>query len=419
MQVRRIVIHSTLVLLAVGVFVYLAWSLRALIVPLVVGALLAYAIRPLLDQVKRMGLSHGLAVSLFFVVFAALLGFLGAEVQAVWPDHVSRLELRVRLLYKLNQRYAALMELDESQTKGNTFYDRFGNDIDRFLWKIRDDLWLTAKEQELFLAARTGQAGPDHVSDQDYVYFLADTVQQEKAAKRMQELAGPGSASAVSQSPSVLGDYLARLAEILSLWIVMPITFLFFLIDQGEMRRAFLAMVPNRYFEPTVNVLADLDKTMGSYLRGVILECSLVGITYTVLLFVVGVTLKWAIIIGLLAGIVNIIPYGGSVIGLGMGLLYALLAEEVHSLLPFVTVGNLWIWVLVVAVVTRVLDDTVYQPLVLGGAMELHPFVVALGILGASLLFGLAGAVFAVPAIALAVVFFKSTMRQLRAYSII
>jgi len=178
-------------------------------------------------------------------------------------------------------------------------------------------------------------------------------------------------------------------------------------------------MVPNAYFEPTLNVLADLDRTVGSYLRGVILECSLVGVTYMVLLWVVGVPAEWAIIIGLLAGIVNIIPYGGSVIGLGMGLIYALLAEQVSPLLPFVNVGNLWLWVVAVAVVTRVLDDSVYQPMVLGGALELHPLVVALGIVGASLLFGLSGAIFAVPTIALTGVFFKSTMRELRAYSII
>jgi predicted PurR-regulated permease PerM len=128
---------------------------------------------------------------------------------------------------------------------------------------------------------------------------------------------------------------------------------------------------------------------------------------------------RWEVIIGLLAGIVNIIPYGGSVIGLGMGLVYALLADQVHSPLPFVNVENLWLWVVAVAVVTRVLDDMVFQPMVLGGALELHPLVVALGIIGASLLFGLAGAIFAVPTIALAEVFFKSTMRQLRAYAII
>jgi predicted PurR-regulated permease PerM len=168
-----------------------------------------------------------------------------------------------------------------------------------------------------------------------------------------------------------------------------------------------------------LNVLADLDQTVGSYLRGVILECSLVALAYMVLLWVVGVTAEWAIIIGLLAGVVNIIPYGGSVIGLGAGLVYALLTEQVHSLLPWVNSGNLWIWIVAVAVLTRILDDTVFQPMVLGGALELHPLVVALGIVGASLLFGLSGAIFAVPTIALAGVFFKSTMRQLRAYSII
>ena len=419
MRVRRIVIHGALTLLALSAFVYLTWSLRALIVPLVVGVLLAYAVTPLVYRMQRWGLPHGVAVSLIFVVFAAGLGLVGSQIQAVWPDHETRLELRVRALYKLNQRYQALLGLDESQTKGNTLYDRLGDDLDRFMWKVREDLWLNPKEQEAFLEARAGRVGIRHVSDQVYDYYLADAALQEKAKKRASQLTGADSAVPGVRSTSVLGHFLSRLAEILSLWIVMPITFLFFLVDQGQIRGALLAMVPNRYFEPTLNVLADLNETVGSYLRGVILECSLVGITYMVLLWVVGVTPEWAIIIGLFAGIINIIPYAGSVLGLSLGLLYALLAEQVHPLLPFVNVGNLWLWILAVAVVARILDDVVFQPMVLGSALELHPLVVALGIVGASLLFGLSGAIFAVPTIALAEVFFKSSMRQLRAYSII
>jgi len=419
MRVRRIVIHGALTLLALSAFVYLTWSLRALIVPLVVGVLLAYAVTPLVYRMQRWGLPHGVAVSLIFVVFAAGLGLVGSQIQAVWPDHETRLELRVRALYKVNQRYQALLGLDESQTKGNTLYDRLGDDLDRFMWKVREDLWLNPKEQEAFLEARAGRAGIRHVSDQVYDYYLADAALQEKAKKRASQLTGADSAVPGVRSTSVLGHFLSRLAEIISLWIVMPITFLFFLVDQGQIRKALLAMVPNRYFEPTLNVLADLNETVGSYLRGVILECSLVGITYMVLLWVVGVTPEWAIIIGLFAGIINIIPYAGSVLGLSLGLLYALLAEQVHPLLPFVNVGNLWLWILAVAVVARILDDIVFQPMVLGSALELHPLVVALGIVGASLLFGLSGAIFAVPTIALAEVFFKSSMRQLRAYSII
>jgi len=418
-RVRRIVLHSAVGLFSLSLFIYLTWALRALIVPLVVGALLAYSVKPLVEWVKRWGLTHGLAVSLIFVAFAAGLGLVGSQIQVVWPDRQTRLEFRILALYKLNQRYQSLLGLDDSQTKGNAFYDRFGDELDRYMWKIRDDLWLTANEEQAFLAARAEPSSVRRVSDQTYSYYLADAASQVKAAKRMQQIAGPGSASAISQTPSVLGEYLARLAELLSFWVVMPITFLFFLVDEGEIRRGLIGMVPNAYFEPTLNVLADLDRTVGSYLRGVILECSLVGVTYMVLLWVVGVPAEWAIIIGLLAGIVNIIPYGGSVIGLGMGLIYALLAEQVSPLLPFVNVGNLWLWVVAVAVVTRVLDDSVYQPMVLGGALELHPLVVALGIVGASLLFGLSGAIFAVPTIALTGVFFKSTMRELRAYSII
>ena len=57
--------------------------------------------------------------------------------------------------------------------------------------------------------------------------------------------------------------------------------------------------------------------------------------------------------------------------------------------------------------------------MVLGGAVELHPLLIAVGVRGASLLFGLWGALFAVPAIAVGKVFLSSTLRELKAYSII
>lgn len=416
--VRRIVIDSTLAVLGASVFLYFTWALRALIVPLAVGVLLAYVVRPLVYRIERKGLPHWLAVSLIFLVFAAVLAAVGKQIQAVWPRHETRLALRVRLLHKLNDRYRALLDLNETETKGNTIYDHLGDDLDRLMWKIRQDLWLNPREQQAFEEARAGKLGPRSVSDRDYDYYLANVAVQERAAKRAQ-LVSSSSVAAGADSTSFMGKFLAHLAEILSVWVVMPVTFLFFLVDQGEIKQAVVGMIPNRYFEPALNVLADMDETVGSYLRGVLLECSMVAVAYMVLLGVVGVNFEWAIIIGLLAGIFNIIPFGGSVIGLCLGLLYALLAEQVHSLLPFVNAGNLWAWVLVIVVITRILDDAVFQPMVLGGALEMHPLVVVLGIVGASLLFGLSGAIFAVPTIALVEVFFRSTMKQLKAYSII
>jgi predicted PurR-regulated permease PerM len=57
--------------------------------------------------------------------------------------------------------------------------------------------------------------------------------------------------------------------------------------------------------------------------------------------------------------------------------------------------------VVVVNILVKVLDDFVFQPIVLGGAVDLHPLVVILGIMGGSMMFGMAGVLLGIPAIVL------------------
>jgi len=60
--------------------------------------------------------------------------------------------------------------------------------------------------------------------------------------------------------------------------------FLFLLRDTGEIKRGLLRAAPNRLFEPALNVLADLDRALGDYMRGLFLECCLLGLTVMLLL---------------------------------------------------------------------------------------------------------------------------------------
>ena len=150
---------------------------------------------------------------------------------------------------------------------------------------------------------------------------------------------------AVAQTPELdLKRPIATLGHILSTWIIAPLIFLFLLRDTGEIKRGLLRTVPNRLFEPALTVLADLDRALGDYMRGLFLECALLGLTVTLLLVVVGVSPRWAIPIGIFAGATNVVPYLGSAVALLAGLAYALLAEEIHPLLPMVNTENIVIW---------------------------------------------------------------------------
>jgi predicted PurR-regulated permease PerM len=212
---------------------------------------------------------------------------------------------------------------------------------------------------------------------------------------------------------------LAVLAQILSTWIVAPLVFLFLLSDTGEIKRGLLSLVPNRLFEPALTVLADLDQALGDWVRGLFLECSLLGITVAVLLAIIGIPLRWSIAIGLFAGATNVVPYLGSAVALLGGLAYALLAHEIHPLLPMVTTDNLAIWVIAAVWVAELIKNAVYEPMVLGGAVKLHPLVVVIGAMGGAILFGLAGVLLAIPTICVFKVFVSSTARQLKAYGLI
>jgi predicted PurR-regulated permease PerM len=98
---------------------------------------------------------------------------------------------------------------------------------------------------------------------------------------------------------------------------------------------------------------------------------------------------------------------------------YALVAEEIHSLLPWVTADTFALWVVVAVALAELLKNILYEPLVLGGAVKLHPLVVVIGVVGGALLFGPAGMLLAIPTITVAKVLVASTARHLTAYGLI
>ena len=84
-----------------------------------------------------------------------------------------------------------------------------------------------------------------------------------------------------------------------------------------------------------------------------------------------------------------------------------------------VTVDNMIIWVLITVGIAQGLDNAVFQPIVLGSAVSLHPLVVIIGVMGGSILLGFAGMLFAIPTIVIFKVVFVTFFEQMKAYRII
>jgi predicted PurR-regulated permease PerM len=236
----------------------------------------------------------------------------------------------------------------------------------------------------------------------------------------MEPAGKPVGGSAASAPPtSLTKSEPPGLGHVLSTWIIAPLIFLFLLWDTGSIKRGLLTAVPNRLFEPALAVMADVDEALGNYVRGLFLECCALGLTVIVFITIVGVPFRWAITIGILVGASNVVPYMGFAAALLGGLAYALLAENINPLVPLVTVESFAIWVIVAVALAELLKNVVYEPIVLGGAVKLHPLVVVVSVVGAATLFGPAGMFLAIPTITVVRVLVASSARQLKAYGLV
>jgi predicted PurR-regulated permease PerM len=397
------------------------WKLKMLILPILVGALLAYLFRPLKDRFRVSWLPHELRVLCLFAGIGLALFVMGNNVRKQIPDERQELELKVRIKYKLNEKFQQITGANDKEKRHGFVSNLISKEAGPMMDQINLFLDLTTEEQELFLKYRAGHKGQPPIADRFFEYFQANqtTSVYTKPAERDPAAIQPVDGT----NPAVHGETKAQnshgLMEGLSIWILAPLIFIFLGFDNGTLRRYFLGLIPNRYFELSLTVLDELDDAVGRYLRGTLLECALVGLTLTVGFILVGMPIGIAVAIGVISGLVNAIPFLGTVIGMIIGLGYALIAEGVQPMIPGLDPNDLAIYVVILVAVTHLLDNAIFAPVVLGGAVNLHPLVIAVAILSGSLLMGMWGMLFAVPTVVVVKTAVETLFKELKAYKII
>lgn len=411
---RRKIIQIAFAVLFTGVGAWLLFRLRVLLTPILVGALLAYLFRPLKDRFQVPWMPHELRVIFLFVgIGAVLFGGVHAVRQQL-PNERQKLELKVRLKYKLNEKFQQLVT---SKQSGLSFgAGLIAKEAGPMMDQINHILDLSPEERELFLLYRKGHNGEPPIADRFFDYFQAN---QTTSAYTPIEKEPGGPSGGTQVHGAKLAAEKSGLMEEVSIWILAPVIFIFLGFDNGQMRRYFIGLVPNTYFELSMTVLDELDEAIGKYLRGTLLECLLVGLTLAIGFVLLGIPLSVALAIGVISGLANAIPFLGTVIGLVIGIGYALIAESPSPMIPGLKADDLALYVVVLIAVAHVLDNVVYQPFVLGSAVNLHPLVVVVAILAGSLLMGIWGMLFAIPTVVVVKTAVETLYKELKAYRII
>jgi putative permease len=179
--------------------------------------------------------------------------------------------------------------------------------------------------------------------------------------------------------------------------VTVPFMMFFFLKDGRDLKKKAVSMVPNRYFEFTLDLLYKMDVQLGNYLRGQFVDALTFGGLSIIALWILGV--NYFVFLGAFAGLANLIPYVGPIAGMVPAAIVAVLST-----------GNLGsaVSVVIAFIILKLLDDFAVQPLVVASSVEMHPVFVLIAIMIGGELFGILGMLLAVPVAG----FFKVVLQE-------
>ena len=187
--------------------------------------------------------------------------------------------------------------------------------------------------------------------------------------------------------------------------VIVPFVAFFFLKEGRRLTRCLIALVPNAYFELCLNLMYQANKQIGNYIRGQLLAVLVVSVLSISGLSIIGV--YYALPLGLLAGLANVIPYLGPLIGI-----------VCSSIVALATGGGLAMVakVIIMFLIVQLIDNVLIQPTMVAKSVELHPLVVLFVVMVGSQLMGIVGMLIAVPLTGIAKVSGQTIYKGIRQY---
>lgn len=192
---------------------------------------------------------------------------------------------------------------------------------------------------------------------------------------------------------SILGDVLQTagsntmaLIGVIANILLLPVVLFYLLRDWDDLVAGIGNLIPRDIFDKTTEITQEIDKVLAEFLRGQFTVMIAMSIFYATGLWLAG--LDMALPIGLIAGLLNFVPYLGPAIGMGLALL--------AGALQFTSFGQL-IPVLLVFGIGQLIESNFITPKLVGDRIGLHPVVVIFALLAGGQLFGFAGVLLALP----------------------
>jgi predicted PurR-regulated permease PerM len=208
-----------------------------------------------------------------------------------------------------------------------------------------------------------------------------------------------------SSSQKILPSIFSAIAMI----TIIPFLTFFMLNSGRDMKKMLINLVPNSIFEPTLLLVDELDRQLGQYIRSrMIIETVALSIIASMSYWILG--LKFFFFLGIFAGLANLIPYAGPVIGAVPALLMAFVGTNFGFTLTIILI-------VIISFAIQFVDNNIIFPVFVGKSVDLGPISTMISALIGAKLFGLIGLLMAVPIAAMLKVIVFEVIKQFKGYT--
>ncbi|QBP17873.1 AI-2E family transporter [Acetilactobacillus jinshanensis] len=220
----------------------------------------------------------------------------------------------------------------------------------------------------------------DHLSKHGWMSHLP----MKQYTHRIQEYVAGNIKGLLSRITASLGRVISMATNFIIIIITVPVMLFYMLKDGDKLAPAISKWVPKRHRSRVMGLLNRMSQTISRYIGGQMIECLFVGTFTTIGYLLIGQ--RYAFLLGLFAGICNIIPYVGPYIGIAPSLMVALSVNITQV-----------IWVIVVVIIVQQIDGNLIYPNVIGKTLQIHPLTIIIILLAAGHIAGLIGMILAIP----------------------
>ena len=198
----------------------------------------------------------------------------------------------------------------------------------------------------------------------------------------------------LSSTALILGFTVSMFSSTMAFFLFSALFFIFILNYRRLLYQFIISIFHNQHFERVNEGIMEIQKIIKEYISGLFIQIVIVSTLTSILLSVLGV--KYAILLGVLTGLMNVIPY-----------VCIIFSTLIACLISFATGGNHTLFVLVGYFIIHAIDGNIILPLVVGSKVKINALFTFIGLLIGEELWGISGMFLSIPFLAILKIIFE------------